>query len=154
MAKLAAFVKGHMGAALAATAATVVLVGGIILILVVGGGGATSVSTSGTTSTTVAPARRGAGGGAAQRQGVRGEITAISGNTWTVRTAAGASVSVIVSPSTTFGTPANPASAADFSVGDRIVVLGARSGTTVTATRIAKAGNGGGRRATTTVPSG
>jgi hypothetical protein len=53
-----------------------------------------------------------------------------------------------------FGTKANPESAADFSVGDRIVVAGPRSGSTVTATRIAKATGGRGGTTSTTVAAG
>ena len=67
---------------------------------------------------------------------VRGTITSISGDTWTIDTQRGVSLSVQVTSSTEFGTPNQTQSASDFAVGDEVIVLGARSGDTVTAIRV------------------
>ena len=151
MSKGTVFVRSHLGAAIAAVAAAVIIVGGILL-LVTAGGGSSAASAPTTTSSTVAPHKAGRGGANGERrQGVRGSITAMNGDTWTVLSAKGATVTVQITPSTTFGTKAHPVAASDFSLGDRIVVIGARSGSTVTATRIAIAGAGA--ASTTTVPA-
>lgn len=76
------------------------------------------------------------GANAKHAHGLRGTLTAISGDTWTLQTAAGASVTVALTSSTAFGTAAAPAERSTFVVGDRVGVLGARSGSTVTATRV------------------
>jgi hypothetical protein len=65
-----------------------------------------------------------------------GTVTAMSGGTWTIRSAAGATVAVTIASGTTFGTAKKPADASSFSVGDRIGVVGTRVGDSVTATRI------------------
>lgn len=67
---------------------------------------------------------------------IRGTITSISGNTWTIDTQRGASVTVQVDTSTEFGTQNQTESASDFAVGDGVIVLGTRSGDTVTAIRV------------------
>jgi hypothetical protein len=67
---------------------------------------------------------------------VRGTITNISGSTWTVETQRGASVAVQLTSATQFGTPTRSESASDFAVGQQVVVLGARSGGTITADRV------------------
>jgi Domain of unknown function (DUF5666) len=157
MNKIRGFVRSHLGAAIAAVATAVVFVGGILILTLVGGGGGTPAAAGSTTTTTLAPpgSKASRGKGAAQRrQGVRGVITAINGNTWTVTSAAGVPVTVDVTATTTFGTKKLPLMATDFSDGDRIVVLGTRSGTTVTATRITMGAQPGGAATTTTTPSG
>jgi electron transfer flavoprotein alpha subunit len=70
-------------------------------------------------------------------QGVRGQITAETATTWTVTTAKGKAFTVTVGPQTVYGTKAAPATAAQFPVGTMVRVTGARTGTTVAATRIA-----------------
>jgi electron transfer flavoprotein alpha subunit len=70
-------------------------------------------------------------------RGVRGQITAETATTWTVTTAKGKAFTVTVGPQTVFGTKAAPATAAQFPVGTTVRVTGARTGATVTATRIA-----------------
>ncbi|NEN05751.1 hypothetical protein G3T36_07680 [Diaminobutyricibacter tongyongensis] len=67
---------------------------------------------------------------------VRGTITSISGSTWTVDTQRGVSLTVEVTSSTQFGTPVQSGSASDFAVGQEIIVVGSRSGDTVTADRV------------------
>jgi hypothetical protein len=69
---------------------------------------------------------------------VRGTVTAISGSTWTIETQRGASLTVDTSSSTGYGAPGQTQQASDFAVGDDVIVIGARSGSTVTAVRILK----------------
>ena len=69
---------------------------------------------------------------------LRGTISSISGSTWTVESQRGVTVTVKVSSSTVYGTPAQTQRASDFAVGDSIIVIGAANGTTVTATRVVK----------------
>jgi hypothetical protein len=47
-------------------------------------------------------------------------------------------VTVDVTAATVFGTKAAPLAASDFSVGNEVVVIGTRTGTSVQATRITK----------------
>ncbi len=67
---------------------------------------------------------------------VRGTITSISGSTWTIGTQRGASLTVLVTSNTVFGTPNQSESASDFAVGQEVIVLGSRSGATLTAVRV------------------
>jgi hypothetical protein len=69
-------------------------------------------------------------------QGVRGQITAEDGATWTVTNAKNRALTVALTPQTVFGTRAAPATQTQFPVGTWVRVTGTRSGTTVTATRI------------------
>ncbi|NUU07542.1 hypothetical protein HNO83_14460 [Leifsonia sp. C5G2] len=69
---------------------------------------------------------------------VRGTIASISGDTWTVDRESFAAVKVKVDSSTVFGVPGQSASKSDFASGDEVVVIGTRSGGTVTATRVLK----------------
>ncbi|WP_426623657.1 DUF5666 domain-containing protein [Leifsonia sp. McL0607] len=69
---------------------------------------------------------------------VRGSVTKIDGSTWTLTTARGATLTVDTSSSTAYGVPGQTQKASDFAVGDEIIVIGERSGTTVTAVRILK----------------
>ncbi|CAM5521848.1 DUF5666 domain-containing protein [Leifsonia shinshuensis] len=131
------FVRRHaLGLSLAAAA---------LAIIAVAGGTAWGVSAAVTGSDAAAPAAMSTavhakkGTGAATQKHTRaavGTVTAISGGTWTIRSAAGATVTVTVGSSTAFGTVKQPATASSFAVGDRIGVIGTRSGDTVTATRI------------------
>jgi Domain of unknown function (DUF5666) len=162
MNKFSGFVRAHLGAAIAAVATAVVFVGGILILTLAGGGGTPAAANANSTTTTLAPpsaGRSGRAGAGQRRQGVRGAITAINGTTWTITSAAGVPVTVDVATTTAFGTKKVPLTASDFAVGDHIVVAGARTGTTVTATRItmAPATGGappGGATTTTTTPGG
>lgn len=137
MRKLGHFIRTHLGPVIAGTAATIVLVGGTLILVVMASGGPGPAAASLPAPTTTAPSP-GRGGTAAAR-GVRGQIATIQGNTWTVTTSRGASVTVTVTAQTQFGKKASPLQASDFAVGDRIVAAGTRTETSVTATRIAKA---------------
>ncbi|MEO7023957.1 MAG: hypothetical protein ABI130_06970 [Leifsonia sp.] len=80
----------------------------------------------------------------AAAQGVRGTITAMNGENWTLTSQAGTAVTVTLDSSTQFGSAKAPATASSFAVGDKIGALGPRTGDTVAAKRIvllpAKAG--------------
>ena len=83
---------------------------------------------------------QGAGG---MKQGsalARGTVESISASSWTIRTANGTTVTVAITPQTVFGAPATGGSASDFRRGDQVVVLGKRSGNTITAARIVNIG--------------
>ena len=82
------------------------------------------------------------------RQGmavVRGTIDSQSATSWTITTQNGATVKVAITGSTIFGLPASQGSASDFARGDDVIVLGKRSGDTMTAARIVNASAVGGR---------
>lgn len=79
------------------------------------------------------------GTGGTQRELVRGTLESTSGDDWSVKTTAGATVTVKVTSSTAYGLPNQAASKSDFATGDEVVVVGTdRSGDTITATRILK----------------
>lgn len=59
---------------------------------------------------------------------VRGKITAESGNNWTLQTAKGATITVVITPTTRIGKRV--------AAGDEVVVRGQRNGSTITAIRI------------------
>ena len=67
---------------------------------------------------------------------MRGKVTAIGASNWMVQTASGQTVTVEITSSTRFGPRVVPARIA---VVDEIVVIGTRTGTTVTASRIGMA---------------
>jgi Domain of unknown function (DUF5666) len=90
-------------------------------------------ASSSTTTTTVAPTAHTTKG---KHHGARGQITAENGSTWTVHTKTGKTVTVDISSSTQFGSVASPSTQSQFVVGDTVAAIGARSGTTVTATRV------------------
>jgi hypothetical protein len=89
-----------------------------------------------TTVPTSAPASHTGSATAGTSHGARGQITAESGSSWTVVTAKQKTITVIVSPTTKFGTAAAPATAAQFPVGTTVAVRGHRSGATITALRM------------------
>ncbi|WP_348787328.1 DUF5666 domain-containing protein [Leifsonia sp. NPDC080035] len=78
------------------------------------------------------------GSGQSQRGIVRGTVASISGSTWTIDTQRGTTITVRITSSTVYGTPGSSSKASDFTTGDEVIVVGARSGDTVTATRILK----------------
>ncbi len=116
----------------------------VVAVVLVAGGTAWGVAAAVAGGNTAAPApmnsamhaKKGAAGASTHAKGAVGTLTAISGGTWTIQTAAGATITVEIGSSTTYGTAKKPADASSFAVGDRIGALGARSGDTVTATRI------------------
>ena len=112
-----------------------VLAGWIVAIAVVAAGCGTAAPSS---SPAPPPAaKKGA-------HGVRGQVTAENGSTWTVTNAKGKAFTVNITPQTTFGTKKAPAAQAQFAVGSQVRVAGTASGTTITATRVAAAKPPGG----------
>lgn len=89
----------------------------------------------------------------AKAHGVRGVITAENGSTWTVRSAAGPTVTVTVTTKTKFGTKKAAAARSDFMVHSAVTVLGARTGDHVTARRLVMARTGQGAKAPTASPT-
>lgn len=67
---------------------------------------------------------------------ITGQITALNGSTWTVRTTAGQTFTVTTSPSTVYGSKKDPATAQSFAIGEDVRITGTRNGNTITATRI------------------
>ena len=131
-----------------------------LAIVVVAGGTAWGVSAAVAGGDSAAPAAMSAAahakkGAAAAKQkhthGTVGTVTAMSGGTWTIQSAAGATVTVTVDSTTAFGTAKKPATASSFAVGDRVGVIGARTGDSVTATRIVHLGAG--KRGSTASPA-
>jgi hypothetical protein len=90
----------------------------------------------------------------AAAKGVRGQITAETGSTWTVTNAKGRAFTVTVNGQTAFGTAAAPGTAAQFPVGTTVRVIGSRTGKAVTATRIAPAKSPGATPSTSVAPAG
>lgn len=146
------FVRRHVvGLSIAAAALAIVVVAGGtawgVSAAVAGGDSAAPAAMS-----TAAHAKKGAASATQKHtHGTVGTVTAMSGGTWTIQSAAGASVTVTVDSSTAFGTAKKPATASSFAVGDRVGVIGARTGDSVTATRIVHLGAG--KRGTTASPA-
>lgn len=69
---------------------------------------------------------------------VRGTVTRISGDSWTVESRNGTRLTIETTSSTAYGVPGSSERASDFGEGDEIIVVGDRSGDTVTAARILK----------------
>lgn len=158
-----AFLRRHaVGLSIAAAALAVVVVAGGTAWGVSAAVGQADAAAPASMSTAV-HAKKGTTGvvGRNHDRAAVGTVTAMSGGTWTIQSAAGATVSVTVDSSTAFGTAKKPADASSFAVGDRIGVVGTRVGDSVTATRIvhlARAVHGapgkhGGSATSTPVPS-
>lgn len=67
---------------------------------------------------------------------VRGEITAIKGDTWSLTATDGSKITVTLTAQTVFGTGQAPADRAQFTVGTTVAITGPRGADTVTANRI------------------
>lgn len=72
---------------------------------------------------------------------IRGTVQSESGDTWTVRTRAGATITVTITSKTRFGRKNASSSAADFPVGAMVVITGRTHDSTVTASRISAPAN-------------
>ena len=129
-------------------AVAVAVIAAALAVIVVAGGTAWGVSAAvASTQTTVDPASadttmHSAGPHTAKAgkrkaaHGVRGTLTAVNGDTWTLRTSAGKTVTVKLTSTTAFGTKKTPAERSSFVSGDRVGVLGERSGEAITAARV------------------
>lgn len=100
---------------------------------IAGCSGADSNSTSPPASTPPSAAHQAGHGG------MTGEISGISGSTWTVRSARGKDVTVTITPQTQFGTKKAPATVDKFTVGQTVRIAGQRNNDTITAVRITEA---------------
>ncbi|AGW41057.1 hypothetical protein O159_09210 [Leifsonia xyli subsp. cynodontis DSM 46306] len=65
-------------------------------------------------------------------------VSSISGDTWKVETLSGESLTVMTTSFTKYGLPGKGTDASGFAKDDEVIVVGKRSGGTVTATRIMK----------------
>ncbi|MGI8751107.1 MAG: DUF5666 domain-containing protein [Acidimicrobiales bacterium] len=158
MGQTTSFIRRHVGAAVASGVAVVALAGGGIAYAATSSGSSAPAKASPPPAS--APASSGTHGSKAKAKhpGVRGTVTAVSGGAWTVKTAKGVSMTVTVTPQTTFGTKKAPSSATSFPVGSTVRVSGQQNGTSITATRITapKAASGsttGGSTPSTTTAS-
>ena len=122
------------------------IVGAALAVVLVSAGTAWGVSAA-VTSARSAPvpgatalAHPGKGGGSHKTkvaaQGARGTITAMNGESWTLTSQTGATVTVRLDSSTQFGTAKAPRTASSFAVGDKIGAVGTRTGDSVAAKRI------------------
>lgn len=85
------------------------------------------------TSATSSPSKH------AARHATRATIVSESGGTWTVKTKAGATIAVTITPQTEFGTKTAPATASQFRAGSAVIITGTVSQTVITATRVVAA---------------
>ncbi|MGA2529367.1 MAG: hypothetical protein ABSG36_09425 [Acidimicrobiales bacterium] len=104
---------------------------------------ATTRSTTTPSATTRLPASgsapgRGLFGGAfgAGTNGASGTVDAVSGSSFTMTTGAGQELTVDEQPSTTYRSRAGSASASAVTAGERVIVLGSKSGSKISATQI------------------
>jgi hypothetical protein len=104
-------------------------------------------------SVSPAPSAPPPGSGHADRQGIRGTITAEDGSTWTVTTARNRRFTVTLTPATAFGTRKAPATAQAFPVGAHVRVAGTVNGSVVSATRVVPADAGGTQAPATDAPA-
>lgn len=89
-----------------------------------------SVPVPGPAPSAAAPVQHGGG------KGIRGQVSAENGTTWTVIGTAGEQYTVTITSQTQFGSKKQPGTAAQFPVGCQIRVTGTVDGTQVSATRI------------------
>jgi hypothetical protein len=130
----------------------IAIVAAVLAVIVIAGGTAWGVSAAvagAQVAQTATSAHAGGqamtGGKHAGRKGLGavGTITAMTGQTWTIDAVSGSSVTVRLGSNTAYGTKKAPATESSFSIGDRVGVVGTRSGDTVTATRVAHLAAGG-----------
>lgn len=143
---------------------------GVVAVVLVSGltawGVGTAVASSLTSSTasempmgtpTTAPAAGGATNGkaTADRLAFRATIQSMDGDSWTILTRKGQTVTVAVDSSTQFGTKTMTETAGSFAVGESVVIVAMRDASgNPTATRVVDASAvGGGAGTTTPMPS-
>ncbi|WP_158865898.1 DUF5666 domain-containing protein [Leifsonia sp. AG29] len=114
---------------------------------------AVASSASAPTAARVAAQPKAAARARKQGHGLLGIVTGISATSWTIRSAAGETLTVTVGSSTAYGTANKPASASSFAVGQRVGIIGTRTGSTVNATRIVHLGAKANTSSTTGTPS-
>jgi hypothetical protein len=120
---------------------------------------ASSTSSVSTTSTATPAPTPGTGAAgrlkAAGRVAFRASIQSISGESWTILTRKGKTVTVDVTGSTQFGTRKAAATSGSFAIGDSVIIVATKgSAGTITATRVVSAtGLSGGTAPSTPAPS-
>ncbi|MDP9075684.1 MAG: DUF5666 domain-containing protein, partial [Actinomycetota bacterium] len=127
MNKLLGIVRKHLGPVMAGTAACLILVGGILVLTIMGTGTSHAAGSSTPTTTAPAPAKP----SKPKHHATRGTVAAMSATTWTV-TVHGQTITINVTPQTSFGTKAAPLTPAGFAVGDQVAILGQKTGQTIT----------------------
>ncbi len=133
MSRISQFVRRHVASTTVAAVAVVALAGGGIAYAATSSGGPAKR----TASPTTAPAPTAKGKGTKTHHHVtRGTVTAINGDTWTVKTAEGSTVTVTIDASTKFGTKKHPATQSSFHVGSSIAVGGSLEGSAISARHI------------------
>jgi hypothetical protein len=134
-----------------------IVIGAVAIALAGGSYGivsATSGSGPAAASSGVARGPGPGGGGSNARSGPAsggssGTVSSLSTPNFTMTTSAGQQVTVAETSSTTYQKRTSPASASAITTGERILVLGTTSGTTITATQVIVQPAGGGGSATT-----
>jgi hypothetical protein len=142
MSKLRNYFSAHRGLSIAVASTAVLALGAGAAYAAVSGDSSSPPAAVASPTTTLPPsgAATATHAGRHHARAVRGEITAINGNTWTVKSRAGVTLTVDIQTGTRFGTRTTPATQSSFAVGDRVVVAGRRTTTTtVSATRIVMA---------------
>ncbi|HEV2636636.1 MAG TPA: DUF5666 domain-containing protein [Actinocrinis sp.] len=117
---------------------SVAVIGGVVLLVcglgagayAVWGGSSSPAPTSSAAGAPVPGATKGGHKGRDKVQTARVTITAVDGSTLTATTAAGASITIDITPDTKFGSKARPLTADQLAVGDVVIVRGQRTGTT------------------------
>lgn len=79
---------------------------------------------------------KGQGKNGAKQHPTRATIVSEATTSWTVRTKAGASMTVTINSDTKFGTMKAPATRTQFTVGKQVAIIGPKTGTAITAKRI------------------
>jgi hypothetical protein len=75
-------------------------------------------------------------------ESIRGALVAMSGDTWTIHTRQGQSLSILITPGTRFGSTAHPSTESGFAVGQEVRVSGnPTAASTWTARRIVLVGS-------------
>lgn len=118
--------------------------------------GAPSSTTSGSPVTGGAQTGKQGNAKKGKQQATRGTIVAQSGSTWTLKTQAGETITITITPATEFGTKKAPASKADFTVGKPVAVIAKPGSNPLTAVRVrapAAKGNSGKGGASSPAPS-
>jgi hypothetical protein len=142
MTRFRRYFSAHRWRTLAVAGVAVIALGGGVAYAALDGSSTSIAATSPTTATSTTLPASGSTTGSTSKRGrhlrvLRGQITAISGSTWTVESRDGIAITVVITPTTQFGTRAAPSSQSSFNVGNQVGVAGTRTGpTTVTATRI------------------
>jgi len=97
----------------------------------------THVTTAAATSTNPSATKSKGAGHRGQHKATRATIVSELGSTWIVKTPAGKTLTVDITAKTLFGTKAVAATRSDFTPGKNVVIVGATTGTTLTAKRVA-----------------